>query len=227
MIFSYTLIDTFHNVCPRQAYERWWLKIPVPDSPEMREGKRVHKALENRLGLRRGMQLPPDLQHLETLCGSFAAKEAAGAGLSTELKVAVDRKLEHCGFFDNDAYIRGVLDILLRGPSYALIFDWKTGKNREAGKEPLQLMLSAAYVMTELKHIDSVTAANIYTTNGQMGTPHTWTRAELPTIWRTIVPMIDEIEEAEKQGPRGFPERVSGLCAWCPVFACQHNRAPR
>jgi hypothetical protein len=223
MIFSYTLIDTFHNTCPRQAYERWWNKIPVPASKEMDEGKRVHKHLENRLGLHKPVQLPAELQHLEPICQSIEGRGSP----TTELKVAVNRNLEHSGFFDKDTYCRGVLDVLLRGQTSAAVFDWKTGKNREGDKEPLQLMLSAAYVLTELKHIDSVMAANIYTKTGQLGQAHTWTRAELPGIWRTIVPLIDEIEQAERQGPRAFMEKPSGLCGWCPVFACQHNRTPR
>jgi len=33
-----------------------------------------------------------------------------------------------------------------RDHSSAFVMDWKTGKNREAGKEPLQLIISALYV---------------------------------------------------------------------------------
>ncbi len=221
MIFSYTLIDTFHNVCPRQAHERWWLKIPVPETAEMLEGKKVHKHLENRLGLRRAtpLPLPPELESLEPICAALAVR----GSVETELKTAVDRELGHTGFFDRDAYIRGVLDVLVRGDRNAFVVDWKTGKNREAGKEPLQLMLSAAYVLTELPHMEQVTAVNVYTKTGQMGTAHSWTRAELPGIWRTILPLVQEIEQAEAE--RKWPETPSGLCGWCPVLKCQHNRS--
>ena len=219
MIFSYTLIDTFHNVCPRQAYERWWNKLPSPDSPESLAGKRVHKELERRLSFREPMLF--EMRELEPIC---AAIEARGV-VQTEKKLAVARDLTSTGFFDGDVYLRGVLDVLLVPGRSAFVVDWKTGKNREASKEPLQLMLSAAYVFAEYPDVGAVTALNVYTKTAQMGQAHSWSRAELPTIWRTLLPLVHEIEQAEMDGPSAFKERPGALCGYCPVKNCQHNRS--
>lgn len=219
MIHSYTSIDTYQN-CPRQMYERYISKTaPFVDTPETLEGKRVHKLLEKRVLF--GNALPAELQPLESVCASVISRGTPFA----EIKLGVDRELRPAQFFDHDVYIRGVLDVLLLTEHWkkGFVIDWKTGKNREAGKEPLQLMLSAAYTFANHDECETVTALNVYTKTGQLGTAHTWTRSELPTIWRTILPLVHEIEQAELDGK--FPERPSGLCGWCPVFSCSHNRS--
>ena len=222
MIHSYSSISCFHEVCPRQYYERYVSKTaPFVDSPELRKGKEDHKSLE--LRLLHDQALPEHLAVCEPIC---VAVESRGIP-QLEVKMAVDKDLQETGFWDGDAWIRGALDLNLmpRDWSNAFVIDWKTGKNREAGKEPLQLMLSAAYVMAYYPECQSVVAANVYTVSGKMGTVHTWQRSELPTIWRTVVPLITEIENALDRGPDGFPERPSGLCGYCPVLKCQHNRS--
>lgn len=221
MIFSYTLLNTYEN-CPRQAYERYWLKIPVPETDEMALGKQIHKHLENRLlfGLDNN-PLPTPLEPLEPICRSLEVRGVP----ETELKIAVSRDLTDTGFFDGDAYLRGVIDVRLldAGREGAFILDWKTGKNREADKEPLQLMICAAMTFAAEPTVQHVMAANCYTKTAQLGQAHSWRRSELPDLWRTILPLIHEIEQAEFDGK--WPERPSGLCGWCPVKNCQHNRA--
>lgn len=220
VIYSYSLINTFHEVCPRQAYERWWLKCPTPVSAKLTKGNADHKALEKRLV--HGNRLPDDLQQCEPICEAFMARGVPVA----ETKFAVNRALESTGFFDSDCYIRGVSDVKLYSKNDTSVFigDWKTGKKREQG-EPLQLMINAAAEFAETPDAQTVTCANIYTKPGQMGQVHSWKRSELPELWRVIVPLVQEIEQAEAAGK--FPERQSPLCAWCPVFHCQHNRNPQ
>lgn len=219
MIYSYTLIDTYQT-CPRQAYERFWLKIPVPETPELKKGKETHKALERRLLF--DHPLVEELAHLEPIC---AAIDSRGVP-QVEVKLGVDRQLEKTGFFDNDVYLRSVLDVLLLSEdrTKGIIKDWKTGKNREAQKEPLQLMIFAAQAFAAVSELQNLTCLNVYTTNGTLGTAHHWTRAELPSLWRDIVPKIHEIEQAEFD--QTWPEKPSALCGWCPVKNCQHNASP-
>lgn len=225
MIYSYTLVNTFHDVCPRQAYERWWLKIKVPESPEMVAGMKDHKSLEKRL--KHGHQLPDHLDGVEPICEAFMARGIPQA----EVKFAVDRDLADTGFFDDDCYIRGVSDVKLYNAANTSVFigDWKTGKPKEDG-EPLQLMINAAAEFAATPTANAVSCANIYTKTATMGTVHNWQRSEVPTLWRSIVPLIDEIEDAEEKLQQGknvdlaFPKRQGPLCGWCPVFTCSFNR---
>lgn len=218
MIHSYTSISTFGN-CPAQFYARYIQKIPVPETPEMRAGTEAHKALENRL--LHDYPLPPHLVQCEPICASIDKKRTA----QLEVRMAVTRDLKDTTFFDAGGYLRGVLDILMCNTDFttAFIGDWKTGKNREAQSEPLQLMIFAAFVFSYYDTVQTVTATNIYTRTGQMGAVNKWQRSELSSLWRHIIPLIDEIEQAERDGK--WPETPSGLCGWCPVVACRHNRA--
>ena len=218
MIHSYSSLDCYQN-CPRQMYERYITKsAPFVDTPETLAGKADHKALEKRL--LHDVPLPVNLTQCEPICASLEARAIP----QLEVKMGVDRNCEEAGFWDGDVYIRGVLDLALYNPTFTSVFigDWKTGKNREAQKEPLQLMIFAAFVFSYYKELQSVMATNIYTKTGQMGHVHSWQRSELPELWRTIIPLVHEVEAAEASGY--FPEKPSGLCGWCPVFSCSHNR---
>lgn len=220
MIYSYTLINTFHDVCPRQAYERYYAKsVPFVETPKLKKGKDDHKALENRLGF--GHALPDHLDICEPICENLMSR---GIPL-TETKMGVTRQLEPCGFWDNDAYLRGASDVMLYNKPSTSVFigDWKTGKKREDGA-PLQLMILAAFAFAGTAALELAAAANIYTQTGKLGTLHTWRRSELPEIWRTVIPLIQEIELAETN--KHFPERQGPLCKWCAVFSCRFNTNP-
>jgi len=220
MIYSYSLINCFHEVCPRQAYERWWLKVKAPYTPEQYNGITLHKATERRM--LHDVPLPPELTQIEHLC-----KALEGRGIpQLEVKMATARDCTATGFWDGDAYLRGVLDVALYNADNTQVFigDWKTGKKREDGV-PLQLMIFAAFTFAYDEPLKQVTAVNMYTRDGTMGKVHTWNRSELPELWRHILPLIHEIEQAEFD--QKWPERQGPLCAWCPVFHCQHNRNPQ
>lgn len=225
MIFSYSLISCFHDVCPRQAYERWWNKLKGPESTEMKAGFADHAALEKRL--KYGHELPPHLDKCEPIVEALLTPRANATGIPlTERKMGVDRQCNFTGFFDNDCYIRSVADVMnyARDNISVFIGDWKTGKPKE-DKEPLQHMILAATAFAEYPEMQHVSAANIYTKTGLLGTVNTWQRSELPGLWRVIIPLVQEIEDAEQR--KAFPERKGPLCAWCPVFKCQHNNNPQ
>lgn len=215
MIFSYTLIDTFHNVCPRQAHERFWLKIPVPRTPEMDAGTSVHVMIDQ--FIKDGRALPDKLQHIVPVINSLLAR---GGEAAAEQKMAVDRQLQATEFWADDAYIRGSLDFLLVTEPNALVVDWKTGKKRD---KELQLMLYALFVFAKHPSVERVTCLNFFIADASpMGQPRTWARSELPEMWRHVLPLVHEIEQAEFDGK--WPERASGLCGWCPVKQCRHWR---
>lgn len=218
LVFSYTIIDCFHEVCPRQVHARWIRKVPQPETEALREGKRAHAELEARMMKKHSLEF--GLHKMEAIC---AAVEKRGT-VKTELKMGVNRDLQPASFFSNGVYIRSVLDVLVTNGSGAVNVDWKTGKNREGDKTPLQLMLGAAQTFTAYPEVQNVLAFNAYTKTGGTGTVHSWNRSELPEIWRTVLPLIHEIEQAEFDN--NWPERPGPLCGWCPDFSCSHNKNP-
>lgn len=219
MIFSYTLLSTFHDVCPRQAHERFWLKIPVAETPEMQTGTRVHKYIEEAVTGKD--PLPAWLAHVNPVLASLMAR---GGEAMAEQKLAVNRSLQATGFWDGDAWLRGSIDFLLLSEPNALVVDWKTGKKRD---KDLQLLLYALFVFAKYELVEAVTCVNYFVAENQkpMGQPFTWRRSEVPEMWRRVVPLIHEIELCEAENR--WVERPSGLCSWCPVEKCQHWRPRR
>lgn len=219
MIFSYTLVDTFHNVCPRQAHERFIAKsVPVVETPEMQPGKRVHRYIEEHI---KGIDpLPAWLGHI---ADDLERLKAYGSeALKTELRIGVNRELQAVPFFDAGVYLRGAIDLILVGPDAALIIDWKTGKKKD---KELQLMIYALFIFALLP-VSKITAMNYYVTfPDPMGKAFTWERSELSSMWREVLPLLHEIEQAEFDGK--WPERPGPLCGWCPVEKCQHWRPRR
>lgn len=217
MIFSYSLISCFDN-CPRQAHERWWLKLPVEDTPELIAGHAAHKAIEAHI--ENDAELPANLSNVGAIISSFIAR---GGQYIAEHKCAVNRQLQGVPFWDKDAYIRGSIDFLFSQGPHAFVVDWKTGKKRD---KELQLMLYALLVFAHFDSIQQVTTLNYYINEREpFGEPRTWARSESAGLWRHVLPLVHEIEQAEFDGK--WPEKPSGLCGWCPVKHCQHWRVRR
>lgn len=218
MIFSYTLIDTFHNVCERQAYERFIAKsVKVDQTEDMEVGTRVHKYIEDHIN---GVDpLPAWLKHLIPVIESL--KQHGRGATRTELKMGVTKDLAACDFFAGDVYLRGGIDLLLATDDRALIIDWKTGKKRD---KELQLLIYALFIFAVLPMIQQITCMNYFVAenNAPMGQPFTWRRSQVSEMWREVLPLIHEIEAAIASGR--FAEKPSGLCSYCPVQACQHWR---
>src|SRR6516225_410696 len=124
---SFTFHRNWEN-CPRQAWHVNIARDIAPaESAAMRWGTRVHAALERHLGL--GEELPPELKHHEHLY-----QFPVGYEVDAELKLGMHEDGTYCDFFDSDAWMRGVIDVLLtkpEQPDWAVIIDHKTGKIRE------------------------------------------------------------------------------------------------
>lgn len=214
-VHSYTAIDTFHNICPRQANERFIAKtIPYSETPAMQDGKRIHKYIEDHIN---GVDpLPAWMGHVVPVIESL--KRYGEGATRAELKMGVTNELAACHFFDPRVYLRGSIDLLLATNDTALIVDWKTGKKRD---KELQLMLYALFAFAVLPMLQNITALNFYVKEADpFGKRFTWTRAEVPEMWRTVIPLMHEIEQAIATGR--FIERPGPLCKWCPVETCQH-----
>lgn len=225
MIFSYTFLNTYHDICPRRAYEIYIAKsIPYTDTPATIEGKALHKAIERRM--LHGAPLPPELATIEPICASFTGR---GLKLAVEMKLGATKDWRPTDFFEKKApdkiyddtpRLRGVPDLNAYTTALqadAIIVDWKTGKPRD---NYLQHSINAALVFAHYGRVQRITALNVYTRTGEIGERHSFGRGTLAQQHAHLARLMDEVEQAET-----FPERRSPLCQWCPVRACQHNRS--
>jgi len=223
--WSYSSLDCFAK-CPRQYYHRYILKEKQPETEAQRLGNELDKAMEARLQV--ATPLPPHFAQHEAFAASLYNKRGSGVKLSTQLKLGLDRQFKAVPFFDPAVWGRGVLDALLYNPdeAWATIIDWKTGKNSEKksySNGGLQLKIFAAMTFKHFPKVQKITAFNIWLNDGGIGAPLVFTREQERGLWMEILPLVLRVEKACLEDK--WPEMPSGLCGWCPVKACLHNRS--
>jgi len=210
---SYTFHRNWEN-CPRQAWHVNIARDTAPAETEaMRWGTRVHEALERHIGM--GEELPPELVHCAHLYDF-----PAGYDIDVELKLGMRKDGSSCDFYDDDVWMRGVLDVMLTKPeaSWALIIDHKTGKMRE---DPQELELHALLLKAHYPQLTDIKGWYNWLRNNVMGRVYDLSDTER-TLER-IRAQRHAIESAFLLGQRAFPPRQSGLCPWCPVMHCEFH----
>src|SRR5271165_5876488 len=122
---SFSFLRDLAN-CPHKAYRRYLTRdLPFVETPELKEGKRVHKLLEDYLNSHGKLRLPVALETL--------AKPLADLGARAEMSLGMDVDRGPVGFWASP-WARGKIDAAIIRPSdtgdFAFIADWKTGKVR-------------------------------------------------------------------------------------------------
>ena len=211
---SYTFFRNWLN-CPRQAWHVNIARDIAPaESAAMRWGTRVHAALERHLGL--GEELPPELAHHAHLY-----QFPVGYEIDAELKLGMREDGTYCDFFDPDAWMRGVIDVLLtkpEQPDWAVIIDHKTGKIRE---DPTELRMHALLLHAYNPQIVNVKGWYNWLRNNEMG--RVYDLSDFVSIHGVLRATQNLIASEFKLGERAFPPRQSGLCPWCPVKHCEFH----
>lgn len=216
--WTITHIDT-SETCLRQYYEKYELgSIPYVETPQTKEGNRVHQQLYLRLVGK--LSLPTNLEFAEKYCASF---ERSGMTIHAEMQAALSRDLKPVGYNDKNPppWHRIKMDVVLLGETSAAIFDWKTGNDKY--EKTFQLDMSALDIMAKFPNIEKVSVANVYLKTDRLGTPRHYTRAkDWGSIAADAYQRVDVLERARKAGR--WPEMEGPLCGWCDVLACQFNR---
>jgi hypothetical protein len=225
VIHSYSSISAFEN-CPWAFRDRYVLKNKYPETPQQAAGTAAHLALQRRLEDRRA--LPPELAVAEPMIQSL---EKRGRPIA-ERKLAMTRDFEPCDFWAQEAWMRGVLDVLLplgtmmdsHGGTvptsrHAFILDWKNGKVRE---DHTQLMIQAALLLVNFAIIGAVDVVYIWLKEGRPGESQRYWTPGLPQMLARIVSLTTPIEAAVMNN--SFPARPSALCRWCPVAECKERK---
>lgn len=211
LVYSFTLLNTYRNICPHQAYRRYIRKdLPFVETPQMAFGNKVHSALELRVG--GGKPLPQDMQQWER----FAAP-LAGAKAKVEQKLGITKTGEACGFFDDNVWFRGKADVTLINGVVGFIVDWKTGKPRE---DPFELETNAMLVKAKYPQLMHIKGAYAWLGKGgdKMGQMHDL--SHVADTFTYVQRIAADLEEDMRNGD--FEKRKGGLCPWCPCDDCEH-----
>ena len=184
------------------------------ESAALRWGNKVHAALEHYL--RDGEELPYSMQHYRSLY-TFPA----GYDVEAELMLGIRKDGSCCGFFDDDVWARGKLDVVLtceQKPTFATIIDHKTGKVRE---DPYELEMHAVLLKAARPQLTSIKGWYNWLAACKMG--RVYDLSDTNTVLGGMRWTRQKIEHAFSLGAEAFPPRQSGLCPYCPVKSCEFH----
>ena len=216
--WSHTALSSFRE-CPYCYFKERVLKeVPFKETEAPRNGRRVHKSLENRVGL--GTPLPPEHIHLEPLAAETAALRNTGGILEVERQITINNKFEPTSWFGKDAWFRCANDVLVKWPDQrmAFIVDWKTGKYRgDSG----QAKLNALSIFMTDTAIDTVMTCFAYVDDRGKKIRDTFHRGQTTEILTGALSTLTEIARATDSGV--WVQKPSALCKWCGVTSCPSN----
>ena len=221
MIFSYTFLNTYGDICPEMCRRLYVLKdVKKTFSQKQDAGIDAHAVMDRHI--RMGDSVPPELEFAAGLVSALRAH----AEVSSEVALAVDRALAPGRFLEKGSWmpwLRGKFDAVALGradgPSAdaAALAEWKTGKVRESGD---QLEIGALLLMARHPRIQKVTGFNVWVGARRVGQPFTFLRTQAGTLWAKWIRRMQEIEQ--KDATRAWEKRESPLCAYCPVRECEN-----
>lgn len=208
LVYSYTLLNTF-DICPHQMYRRYVKKDqPFVETPEMAFGNKVHSAMEYRIG---GKPLPADMQHWEPLAAAFARPTAR-----SEMKMGLTKQGKPTGFFDQDVWLRGKVDVTIIEGTAAFLPDWKTGKSRE---HPFELEIQALMVHAANPYLTKIAGCYVWLKENRMGQVHDL--SDTRSTFAYVSNKVEQIEDCMKSGD--WEKKKGPLCSWCSCVDCEFN----
>lgn len=210
LIYSYTLLNTYRNICPHQMKRRYIDKaFPYVETPQMAWGNKVHLAMEHRVG--GGKPLPADMRQWEKFAAPFYAVKA-----KAEMKLGITKERKPTDFFAKDVWLRGKADVVIVNGNAALLFDYKTtSKPRE---DPFELETQALLLNAKYPNLASITACYIWLAEQRIGQKHDVSHTS--DTFTYIQRIVADLEEDMRNGE--FEKRRGGLCPWCVCNDCEH-----
>ena len=208
-----------YETCPKRHYHVDVARdVKEPESEELKFGNELHSHMANRLGPNK-VPMPKGWEKYEP----YAAKVDLPANhptgkLLVEQKLAITKDYAPCDWRSNDAWYRGIADVLKIVGPVALLVDWKTGKVSE---ESQQLVLAAACVFAHHPQVQMIRAEFVWL-KFDATTREDINRSDMPMMWANIMPRIAELQAAAEKTI--YPPKPGFLCRkWCPVDKCPHH----
>lgn len=202
-----------YETCPLRHLHYNILKDVVePESDQLAEGNRLHKAFEERVA--KGTPLPLGYAQHERMLNKLAT---APGKVYAEQKLAMTSQFQPTSWFGKTTWLRTVLDYTNVNNNVAVTLDYKTGKPTQ---DLTQMQLAAAMLFCHDPKLERVKVALVF-----LGHDHTepaeFVRGDLPEIWGEVLPRVKKLEKA--RAAQDYPAKPSGLCKrWCHVTSCAH-----
>ena len=173
------------------------IRIQEPTNPHFVKGDRIHSAAEAFVG---GVQkkTPPVPEELSRFTPEILALRAAKA--RTEIKWTFTKDWTPTGWFDNDAWLRVMLDACAdtKKPPAVDVVDWKTGKVYDDHKQQRSLYALAGLQLVQIGQLaggskDTVLKASHYYTDTGFRAEETFKFARLASLKREWLTRIAQM----------------------------------
>lgn len=216
--WSPSALKDFETCAKRYYHTRLIKDFREAESDQLIWGNRFHEAIARAIDPAIDAPLP---EGMETYAGWVPALRAKGRVI-VEQQRALNREMQPTGWFDKDAWLRCVIDVLIINETAgsAFVIDWKTGKPSNA--DDTQLLLSALTTFAYHPEVNAVRTGFVFVGHGNQFTNIEIRREAVPDIWSAILPRVRKMNDAYEKA--AYPANPGYLCArWCPVASCQHH----
>lgn len=178
-----------------------------PGSEATHYGERIHKFLEDRL--KTNTELPQEAAHYEGI--TSAILKGMKGDLLVEQELTLNAELNPTGWFDDDAWLRTKIDVLVINQSGAKVLDWKTGKRKPDFD---QLELYALQIFAHYPEVKRVSVGFVWLKDRAIDRD-SYLRQDAAALWEKLLTQINRIEKSLET--EVWPARPSGLCRFCPA----------
>ena len=114
-----------------------------------------------------------------------------------ELEMAITADKKPCDFNDNNAWVRGIGDLVIVNKDRAFYIDYKTGSNKYPDTDQLELM--ALLTFAHYPDIDKVNAALLFVVKESI-TKLTVRREDAEKLWWKYRERVAKIESSHSSG---------------------------
>jgi hypothetical protein len=215
--WTYSRLHSFET-CAKQ-YFHTKVTVEYPDDPNSEYliyGNRLHAAAEHYV--RDKVPLPDHFQYLKAPLDALMKK---GDMRLCEYQMGLTVELEPCTYFAKNIWWRGVVDLLILDSKkgIARVVDYKSGKDKYADKDQIELM--ALGVFKHFPVVNTVHGALFFAVAGTL-IKDTYTVENEAKLWAKWRDRFSNMESAYTNDV--WNPNPSGLChKHCPVLECPHN----
>ncbi len=214
LVFSYSLLNNYANVCPHQTYRKYIKKdLPFVESAAMKFGNDAHSALEYRLG---GKPLPPNMQQWEPIMAAFDGRNA-----KAEQKLGIRIDCKPCGWFDDSVWLRTKIDVTLIQDVTAVIADHKTG--RSDYEDPFELAINALVLHAHHPYLKQIKGFYIWLKESRVG--QAYDLSDTNDTYNKVFALVKQFNSDKAAST--WEKRKSGLCGYCSVGDCENHYVAR
>lgn len=210
--FSWSRLEGY-EACPKKFFLISIEKSVIdPPNEHTQYGTDMHLAFANYL--KKGTMVPLHLRNHLPMLKQIAA--APGEKV-IEQQVAINSQYKQTGWFDKDVYCRVISDVTIMNGHKAVMFDWKSGKEKSGFD---QLRLAAAVMFCIAEELEEITMHYVWTKSKRV-TSDKLTRDEMPGVWANLHPRLLAYQNAFATNT--FEARRGFQCRYCPVKTCPYN----